>query len=66
MKFALRPYHFIMIKAKSAASGKTSVTMMALRTSAEQNDENNKHENRAFLERLRDRVNRFFHESVRS
>ena len=34
IRFALSPYHFIMMKAKSAASGSTSVTMIALRTSA--------------------------------
>ena len=34
IRFALSPYHFIMMKAKSAASGRMSVTMSALRTSA--------------------------------
>ena len=34
MRFALKPYQRIMMKAKSAASGRTSVTMIALRRSA--------------------------------
>ena len=43
------PYHFIMMKAKSAASGSTSVTMSALRTSAKQHDEDDEDEDRAFV-----------------
>ena len=62
IRFALRPYHFIMMKAKSAASGRTSVTMSALRTSASSTIENDEDENRAFCQRLGHGVDGLFYQ----
>ena len=48
IKFALSPYHFIMMKAKSADSGRTSVTMKRAPHIRQEHDQDNEDKNRAF------------------
>ena len=58
IRLALRPYHFIMMKAKSAASGRMSVTMSALRTSASSTMRMMSTKTAPSCERFGDRVDR--------